>query len=85
MRRWLPLHVAVYVFAWAFVGTGVAVWLAGTLGAALTAAPPVVDADVARVLMSFGEASITGAVVTLLVAHWPESLASYSDRPYLER
>ena len=83
VRRWLPLHVGVYVFAGGFIGTGVAVWLAGTLGAALGATPAVADANVARVLMSLGEAAITGALITLLVAHRPEALATYSDRVYL--
>jgi uncharacterized membrane protein len=83
VRRWLPLHVGVYVFAGGFIGSGVAVWLAGTLDAALMAAPAAADANVARVLMSLGEASITGAAITLLVAHRPEALATYSDRSYL--
>jgi uncharacterized membrane protein len=82
VRRWLPLHVGVYVFAGAFFGSGVAVWLAGTIGAALAAAPAAPDAGVARVLMALGEAAITGAVVTLLVAQRPEALATYSDRSY---
>lgn len=83
VRRWLPLHVGVYVLAGGFVGSGVAVWLAGTLGAALAASPAAADAGVARVLMALGEAAITGAVVTLLVAQRPEALATYSDRLYL--
>ena len=33
--------------------------------------------------MALGEATITGAVVTLLVAHQPEALTTYSDRLYL--
>jgi uncharacterized membrane protein len=85
VRRWLPLHVGVYVFAGAFFGSGVAVWLAGTIGAALAAAPAAPDAGVARVLMALGEAAITGAVVTLLVAQRPEALATYSDRSYFAR
>ena len=40
-------------------------------------------AGIARLLMALGEATITGAVVTLLVAHRPEALATYSDRLYL--
>jgi uncharacterized membrane protein len=83
VRRWLPLHVGVYVFARGFIGSGVAVWLAGALGAALVASPAAADSSVARLLMALGEAAITGAVVTLLVAHRPEALATYSDRLYL--
>jgi len=83
VRRWLPLHVGVYVFVRGFIGSGVAVWLAGTLDAALAAAPTAADAGVARLLMALGEATISGAVVTLLVAHRPEALATYSDRLYL--
>lgn len=85
VRRWLPLHVGVYVFAGGFLGSGVAVWLAGTLGAALAASPTPADANVARLLMSLGEAGITGAVVTLLVAHRPDALVTYSDRSYLAK
>jgi uncharacterized membrane protein len=83
VRRWLPSHVGVYVFVRGFIGTGVTVWLAGALGAALAAAPGASDAGIARLLMALGEAAITGAVVTLLVAHRPESLSTYSDRAYL--
>jgi uncharacterized membrane protein len=83
VRRWLPSHVGVYVFVRGFIGSGVAVWLAGALGAALAASPAVAEAGIARLLMALGEASITGAVVTLLVAHRPESLATYSERLYL--
>jgi uncharacterized membrane protein len=83
VRRWLPLHVGVYVFARGFIGSGVAVWLAGALAAALTAAPAAADTGIARLLMAMAEAAITGAVVTLLVAHRPEALATYSDRLYL--
>jgi uncharacterized membrane protein len=84
VRRWLPSHVGIYVFVRGFIGTGVAVWLAGALGAALAASPAASDAGIARLLMAVGEAAITGAVVTLLVAQRPESLATYSDRLYLE-
>ena len=83
VRRWLPLHVGVYVFVRGFIGSGVAVWLAGALGTALAAAPAAIDASVARLLMALGEATITGAMVTLLVAHRPEALTTYSDRLYL--
>lgn len=82
VRRWLPRHVGIYVFGRGFIGSGVAVWIAGTVGAAL-AVPGVADAALARLLMALGEAGITGAVITLLVAHRPEELATYSSRVYL--
>ena len=85
VRRWLPLHVGVYVFVRGFIGSGVALWLAGALGTALAASPATSDVGVARLLMALGEAAITGAVVTLLVAHRPEALATYSDRLYLAK
>jgi uncharacterized membrane protein len=85
VRRWLPLHVGVYVFVRGFIGSGVALWLAGALGAALVATPDTSDMGVVRLLMVLGEAGITGAVVTLLVAHRPEALATYSDRLYLAK
>ena len=52
VRRWLPLHVGVYVFARGFIGSGVAVWLTGALGAALAASPATADTGVARLLMA---------------------------------
>jgi len=85
VRRWLPLHVGIYVFARGFFGSGLAVWLASALGAALAPSPAAADAGVARLLMALGEAAITGAVVTFLVAHRPEALATYSDRLYLAK
>jgi len=84
VRRWLPVHVGVYVFVRGFIGSGVAVWLAGALGDAV-ASPATADMGVARLLMALGEAAITGAIVTLLVAHRPEALATYSDRLYLAK
>ena len=57
--------------------------LARALGAALAASPAAADTGIARLLMALAEAAITGAVVTLLVAHRPEALATYSDRLYL--
>jgi uncharacterized membrane protein len=85
VRRWLPAHVGVYVFVRGFIGSGVALWLAGMLGAALAGSPATADMGVARVLMALGEAGITGAIVTFLVAHRPEALATFSDRLYLAK
>jgi len=82
-RRWLPRHVAIHVPGRSFLGTGIRVWVARSLGSALATAPIGADAGIAHVLLSLTEAGTTGAVAALLVAQRPDVLATYSDRLHL--
>jgi uncharacterized membrane protein len=86
-RRWLPNHLFVYILGRGFFGTfvatmlasGAALWLDGGL---TTAAG---DPLVARLLLCFTEALLTGFVTGGLVAFRPQCLATYTDRLYLPR
>lgn len=83
VRRWLPNHLFVYVFGRGFLGTLIASTLAGC--AALAIGPRVAGEDlfVANVLLGFAEASLTGALMAVLVVFQPKLVATYSDRIYL--
>ena len=86
VRRWLPHHVFVYIFARAFFGTLLATVGGGMLelwrhgaAAGLTAG----DQLLARWLAAWGEAIVTGMLVSIFVAFRPRWLATYSDALYL--
>lgn len=88
LRRWLPHHLFVYILGRAYLGTLAACALAGAAAVTLHPLPGgtgLGDLIVARLLMAFGEAFITGMLVAILVAFRPQWLASYSDRLYLPR
>lgn len=84
-RRWLPHHLFVYIFARGFFGTLLAASAAGALSlwqsdnAGLGAG----DLLLARWLMAWGEAIVTGMLVAIFVAFRPQWLATYSDALYL--
>jgi len=87
-RRWLPRHLFVYIFARGFFGTLLAASAAGALSlwqsdnaAGLSAG----DLLLARWLMAWGEAIVTGMLVSIFVAFRPQWLATYSDALYLPR
>ena len=86
LRRWLPAHPFIYTLGRGFIGTALAVFGAGLLqelaqrwlvGASLD------DALVARWLMAWGDAFLTGMFCAIFVAFAPQWLATWSDRRYL--
>ena len=87
-RRWLPHHLFVYIFARGFFGTllatagagALALWIGGT-HAGLSAG----DLLLGRWLAAWGEALLTGMLVSIFVAYRPQWLATYSDALYLPR
>ncbi len=86
LRQWLPHHLFVYILGRGFFGTLVASTLAGVAALAVHAPPAGLmgsEMVVARVLMGFGEAFLTGALVAIFVAFRPHWLATYADRLYL--
>ena len=86
VRRWLPNHLFVYILGRGYFATLVASALAGSIAYALHPSMPDVPIDqvlVARLLVAFGEAFVTGMVIAGLVAMRPGMLATYSDRLYL--
>lgn len=86
MRRWLPAHVFVYILGRGFLGTAASIFLAGLLYELfyhLVGGVDVEQALVARWLMAWGDAFLTGMFVAIFVAFKPEWLATWSDQRYL--
>ncbi|MDE2413462.1 MAG: hypothetical protein KGM60_01740 [Comamonadaceae bacterium] len=94
LRRLLGRHTLdgvrpfVYVLGRAFLGTAACVFLAGTLSQWAGHALPGVGAQlslVARWLMAWGDAVVTGMLCAIFVAFKPGWLATWSDQIYLPR
>lgn len=86
LRRWLPAHPFVYTLGRAFLGTVVAVFLSGLLfeGLQWLAGERLREWSlVARWLMAWGDAFLTGMFCAIFVAFAPQWLATWSDRRYL--
>ena len=86
LRRWLPPNLFVYTLGRGFLGTAVAVFLSGVL---LEILHRVVGGEVqeqvlvARWLMAWGDAFLTGMFTAIFVAFAPQWLATWSDARYL--
>ena len=86
LRRWLGTRVFVYIFGRGFVGTVLSLFVASMLSAALGHQLPGVNKDlttIARWLMAWGDAVVTGMLCAVFVAYKPEWLATWSDDLYL--
>lgn len=86
IRRWLPRHLFVYILGRGFFATALASGTAGIAAVALTGTPIGTDsADLmlARGLVAWGDAFLTGGLVAIFVALRPQWLATYADRLYL--
>jgi len=87
VRRWLPHNMFVYILGRAFLGTVVCLFISGVL-AQWTGHrfAPQVDLElalVARWLIAWGDAIITGMLTAIFVAFKPHWLATWSDRLYI--
>lgn len=88
VRRWLPHHLFVYIFARGFFGTLLATAAAGWLVLWLQGAGSGFshgDLLIGRWLAAWGEAIVTGMLVSIFVAYRPQWLATYSDALYLPK
>ena len=89
LRRWVWKHVFVYILGRAFLGTALCMFIAGALaqrmGHGLNAAIEPDLAMVARWLMAWGDAVLTGMLAAICVAFRPQWLATWSDQLYLRR
>lgn len=86
LRRWLGTRVFVYIFGRGFVGTVLSLFFASLLTAALGHQLPGVNEDltaIARWLMAWGDAVVTGMMCAVFVAYRPQWLATWSDQIYL--
>lgn len=87
VRRWIGLHLFVYVLARAFLGTALCVFLAGLLAQYAGHSLPGIEDDlslVAHWLVAWGDAFLTGMFTAIMVAFKPDWLATWSDRLYLK-
>lgn len=86
LRRWLPANLFIYTLGRAFMGTALSMFLAGVmleLLSELAGQPPREQAMVARWLMAWGDAFLTGMAGAIFVAFVPQWLATWSDERYL--
>jgi uncharacterized membrane protein len=87
----LPANFFVYVFLGAFFGGAVAMVAAsvaavGSIALAAPSGTATDDAWIATVLMlAFGEATLTGMLITLFVAYKPAWVGTFRDERYLRR
>jgi len=87
----LPPNFFVYVFVVAFFGAGLAYVFAGVAGAVVLALGAGLSAAVVfgeyapyLVYLAFGEATLTGMVLTLAVVYRPQWVATFDDARYLD-
>lgn len=86
MRRWLPPHLFIYTLGRGFLGTALVVFGSGVLYENLhdlLGGVTLHDALVARWLMAWGDAFLTGIITAVFVAFAPQWLATWSDARYL--
>jgi uncharacterized membrane protein len=88
--RWLPPHLFVYLFLNAFAGAAIAMLVVGagatlvSLGMGLYSVDHLLnDYLPVYLLMAWGEAFLTGMLVTLMVVWKPGWVATFSDERYL--
>jgi len=89
-ERFLPPNFFVYIFVGAFFGAALSLGAAGLAGATVLAvsgavAAPIVFGEYAPFLLylAFGEATLTGMLVTLAVVYAPQWVATFDDERYL--
>ena len=86
LRRFLGTKVFVYLFGRGFFGTVVCLFIAGLLAQAAGEPLPGVQQElgkIARWLMAWGDAVVTGMLTAVFVAYRPQWLATWSDDLYL--
>ena len=89
-ERLLPANFFVYIFSAAFFGAALAFCMAGLAGAAVLVAGAGDDAGLIfgeyvpyLFVLAFGEATLTGMLVTLAVVYRPHWVATFDDGRYL--
>jgi len=92
VERWLPAQVFVFIFAGGFFNgaltMAVSVALAAGLHAAAGSYAPAYLTEYYlpyALLLAWGEAFMTGMIVALMVAYYPQWMLLFDDRRYLVR
>ncbi len=88
LRRWAWKNLFVYILGRAFLGTALCLFISGALaqwaGQSLSATVEPDLAMVARWLIAWGDAVMTGMMAAVFVAFRPQWLATWSDLIYLQ-
>jgi uncharacterized membrane protein len=87
VRRYVGTHPFVYLLGRAFIGSVLCLFAAALLRQWTGHALPGVESDlsvVARWLMAWGDAFVTGMLCAIFVAYRPQWLATWSDALYLK-
>lgn len=87
LRRWLPPNPFVYTLGRGFLGTALVAFLSGALYEMvhrLVGGVGMEQALVARWLMAWADAFLTGMFVAIGVAFAPQYLATWADERYLK-
>ena len=89
-ERRLPPNFFVYIFVVAFFGSGLAMFVAGVVASAAVVVGGGQPAAVVFeeylpffIYLAFGEATVTGMLVTLLVVYRPAWVSTFDDARYL--
>jgi uncharacterized membrane protein len=88
IRHWVGTYLFVFIFARAFIGTALCVFVAGLLAQLSGHSLPGIDDGlslVAHWLVAWGDAFITGMFTAIMIAFKPTWLATWSDRLYLKK
>jgi len=88
LRRFLPHHPFVYVLGRGFLGSALALFAAALLSQWAGHVLPNIGSElswVARWLMAWGDAFVTGMLTAIFVAFRPQWLATWSDPLYLSK
>lgn len=88
VRRWIGTFLFVFIFARAFIGTALCVFVAGLLSQLTGHSLPGIDDGlslVAHWLLAWGDAFLTGMLTAIMIAFKPDWLATWSDRLYLKK
>ena len=90
VSRWLPPHLFVYFFLNAFANGAISMLAVGAAAALVSSGIGLYRIEYLLndylpfyLLMAWGEAFTTGALVTLMVVWKPEWIATFSDQRYL--
>jgi uncharacterized membrane protein len=88
LRRWLPPNIFIYIIGRGFLGAVLSLFAALALEQWLGPPTPGVEPSlglVARWLMAWGDAVVTGMLCAIFVAYKPAWLLTWSDTRYLGR
>ncbi len=89
-ERWLPPNFFIYIFVVAFFGSALSLAVAGMLALLVFAAASGITLGKALgqyapylIQLGFGEATLTGMIITLGVVYRPQWVATFDDARYL--